>query len=135
MNILAITTKLIIGIVIAIVAVQYGTALFCLMKLAYLDISKKEYVLWNLFILLVFFIGDIVFLVYYSKVKDTKSIMPLEEVQTSTTADSPTGEESADDEPPAASGENAESSENTETPETPTENPEEQTPPDDTQPD
>lgn len=63
-------------IIIAVVAVQYGFALFCLLKLAYLDISKKEYVLWNLFILLIFFIGGIVFLVYWFKVKDTKRIPP-----------------------------------------------------------
>lgn len=63
-------------IIIAVIAVQYAFALFCLLKLAYLDITKKEYVLWNLFILIVFFIGGIAFLVYYSKVKDTKSIKP-----------------------------------------------------------
>lgn len=76
MLISAISTKAVIGIIIAIVAVQYGIALFCLLKLAYLDLTKKEYVLWNLFILLVFFIGDIAFLIYYSKVKDTKRIPP-----------------------------------------------------------
>jgi len=68
--------KYVIGIVIAVVAVQYAFALFCLLKLAYLDISKREYVLWNLFILLIFFIGGISFLVYYGKVKDTKKIPP-----------------------------------------------------------
>lgn len=63
-------------IIIAVIAVQYGFALFCLLKLAYLDISKKEYVLWNLFILLIFFIGGITFLIYWFKVKDTKRITP-----------------------------------------------------------
>lgn len=63
-------------IIIAVVAVQYGFAMFCLLKLAYLDIPKKQYALWNVFILLVFFIGGIVFLVYWSKVKDTKRIPP-----------------------------------------------------------
>ncbi len=53
---------------IIIIAVQYAIALFCLLKLAYLDIDKRTYVLWNLFILLVFFIGDIAFLIYYYKV-------------------------------------------------------------------
>lgn len=64
-------------IIIAVIAVQYAFALFCLLKLAYLDISKKEYTLWNLFILLVFFIGGAVFLVYWFKVKDTKRIPPF----------------------------------------------------------
>ncbi len=68
--------KYVIGIVIAVVAVQYAFALFCLLKLAYLDITKREYVLWNLFILLIFFIGGISFLVYYGKVKDAKKIPP-----------------------------------------------------------
>lgn len=66
----------VVGIIIAIVAVQYAIATFCLLKLAYLDISKREYVLWNLFILLVFFVGDAVFLAYYFRVKDTKKIPP-----------------------------------------------------------
>lgn len=64
-------------IIIAVVAVQYGFAIFCLLKLAYLDISKKQYALWNVFILLVFFIGGIVFLAYWSKVKDKKTIQPF----------------------------------------------------------
>lgn len=68
-------------IIIAAIAVQYAFALFCLLKLAYLDITKKEYVLWNLFILIVFFIGGIAFLVYYSKVKDTKSIKAADKVE------------------------------------------------------
>lgn len=63
-------------IIIAVVAVQYAFALFCLLKLAFLDITKKEYVLWNLFILLVFFIGGLAFLIYYNKVKSTKRIQP-----------------------------------------------------------
>lgn len=75
-------------IIIAVIAVQYAFALFCLLKLAYLDISKKEYVLWNLFILLVFFIGGAVFLVYWFKVKDTKRIPPFTpEVKEETTSE------------------------------------------------
>ncbi len=68
-----------VAIIIVVVALQYALALFCLLKLAYLDIPKKQYVLWNLFILLVFFIGAAVFIVYYSKVKDTKKIPPYVE--------------------------------------------------------
>lgn len=62
---------------IAIIAAQYAFATFCLMKLATLDLPRKNYVLWNLFILLVFFIGGIVFLVYYSKAKNTKTVPPF----------------------------------------------------------
>ncbi|MCH5162179.1 MAG: hypothetical protein J1G38_01665 [Clostridiales bacterium] len=66
----------VVVILIVIVALQYAFALFCLLKLAYLDITKREYVLWNLFILLVFFIGDIAFLVYYYKKGKEKTIPP-----------------------------------------------------------
>ncbi len=67
-----------VAIIIGVIALQYVFALFCLFKLAYLDITKKQYVLWNLFILLVFFIGCITFLVYYNKVKADKTIPPFE---------------------------------------------------------
>ena len=90
----AVSSKLIVGIIIAIVIVQYGLALFCLLKLAYLDLTKKEYVLWNVFILIVFFIGDIAFLIYYGKVKDTKRIPPY--VPEEKTTDEPTGETESD---------------------------------------
>ena len=59
---------------VTIIALQYTFATLCLMKLARLDLPRKKYVLWNLFILLVFFIGGIVFLVYYFKVRDTLRI-------------------------------------------------------------
>lgn len=77
---LSLSTPIVITIV-AIVAVQYAFATFCLLKLAYLDISKREYTLWNLFILLIFFIGGTAFLVYYHKVKDEKRIPPMPDVQ------------------------------------------------------
>lgn len=67
-----------VAIIICVIALQYAFALFCLFKLAYLDITKKQYVLWNLFILLVFFVGCIAFLVYYNKVKAEKTIPPFE---------------------------------------------------------
>lgn len=76
MTFLCLETPAVISI-IAVVLVQYALATFCLLKLAFLDISKKEYVLWNLFILLIFFIGDIAFLIYWSKVKDKKRIPPM----------------------------------------------------------
>lgn len=57
----------IVAIIVCIVVLQYAFALFCLLKLAYLDLPKKYYVLWNLFVLLIFFIGGAVFLVYYFK--------------------------------------------------------------------
>ena len=78
-------------IIIAVVAVQYAFALFCLLKLAFLDITKREYVLWNLLILLVFFIGGIAFLIYYYKVKDTKRIEPYKPEPPK--AEEPSGEE------------------------------------------
>lgn len=56
-----------------IIVAQYGLALFCLTRLAYVQMSKKSYVIWNLFILLIFFIGDIVFLIYYYGYKKKQS--------------------------------------------------------------
>lgn len=76
MGFLSLETYAVISI-IAVVLVQYSLAMFCLYKLAFLDISKKQYVLWNLFILLVFFVGDIAFLIYWFKVKNTKRIQPF----------------------------------------------------------
>ena len=57
----------VVFIVIAVVMVQYGFAIYCLLKLAYMNLSRNHYILWNLFILIVFFIGGAVFLVYYFK--------------------------------------------------------------------
>ncbi|MDE5593361.1 MAG: hypothetical protein K2I75_05450 [Clostridiales bacterium] len=54
-------------IIIAAVLLQYAFAVFCLLKLAYMDFDKKKYILWNLLILIVFYIGGVVFLVYYNK--------------------------------------------------------------------
>ena len=68
-----------VTIIIVAVVVQYAYALFCLLKLAYLDIPKKHYVLWNLLILLGIFIGPTVFLVYYYKVGKGKKIPPYVE--------------------------------------------------------
>ncbi|MDE7164892.1 MAG: hypothetical protein K2O04_05675 [Clostridiales bacterium] len=62
----------VVFIIIAVVMLQYAFAVFCLLKLAYLDIPKKRYILWNLFILIVFFIGGTAFLVYYSKHPDLR---------------------------------------------------------------
>ncbi len=57
----------VVFIIIAAVLLQYAFAVFCLLKLAYMDFDKKKYILWNLFILIVFYIGCVVFLVYYNK--------------------------------------------------------------------
>lgn len=62
----------IVAVIIAVIVAQYAFALFCLLKLAYLDLGKKQYVLWNLFILLIFFIGGAAFLVYYYKHPDLR---------------------------------------------------------------
>ena len=73
-------------IIIAVVMVQYGFAIFCLLKLAYMNLSKNYYILWNLFILIVFFIGGAVFLVYYSKhpeLRIPKSVPPPENAEES----------------------------------------------------
>lgn len=74
---------------IAVIVVQYGFAVFCLVKLAYLDLPRKTYILWNVFILLAFFVGGIVFLIYYARGgKDKRIEMNASQViETDETAD------------------------------------------------
>lgn len=47
-----------------IIAAQYVLAVIGLIVLSKRDTSTKAYVLWNIFILLVFFLGSIAFLIY-----------------------------------------------------------------------
>ena len=70
--ILSVLQPYVVVIIIAVVLLQYAFAIFCLLKLAYMSLSKERYILWNLFILIVFFIGGAVFLVYYSKHPELK---------------------------------------------------------------
>lgn len=65
--------QIILPIVICVI-VQVPLALFCLYRLARLNIPIWEYLLWNVLIIIVFFIGDAIFLVYYAKVKDKKAV-------------------------------------------------------------
>lgn len=64
------TPSYVIAIIVSVVVLQYAFALFCLLKLAYFDIPRNQYILWNVFILIVFFIGGGVFLYYYYTHKD-----------------------------------------------------------------
>ena len=126
MFISALQTPVVVAIII-VIAVQYAFALFCLLKLAYLDITKREYVLWNLFILLVFFIGGIAFLVYYYKVGKDKRIPPYvpESDKAGEDAESAQGEtESAetDNAPSEAEPDGADDDSNKESATEPTEN-------------
>ena len=57
----------VVAILISVIVLQYAFALFCLLKLAYFDVPKNHYILWNVCILVAFFIGGAVFLVYYYK--------------------------------------------------------------------
>lgn len=95
----------VIGIIIAVVAVQYAFALFCLLKLAYMDFDKKQYILWNLFILIVFFIGGAVFLVYYKKHPEKK--ISLNDI-TATNAETSDEQQETSDMPDAANEPDAE---------------------------
>lgn len=87
-------------IIIAVVLLQYAFAIFCLLKLAYLDLAKKNYILWNLFILIVFFIGGAVFLVYYFKHPELKipadAIPPQENSEGTEEPDKNPNEENTD---------------------------------------
>lgn len=74
----------VVFIIIAVVLVQYAFAVFCLLKLAYMDISRNRYILWNVFILIVFFIGCAVFLVYYGRhpeLRISKEVVPPEQTE------------------------------------------------------
>ena len=126
MFISALQTPVVVAIII-VIAVQYAFALFCLLKLAYLDITKREYVLWNLFILLVFFIGGIAFLVYYYKVGKDKRIPPYvpESDKAGADAESAQGETEsaeADNAPSEAEPDGADDDSNKESATEPTEN-------------
>lgn len=65
--------QVVIPIVVCVI-VQMPIAMFCLYKLARVDQPLSHYILWNIFIIVVFFIGDAVFLIYYYKSKNIKII-------------------------------------------------------------
>lgn len=56
-------------IILPIVLAQYIYATFALVRLARARLSALSYTLWNLFIVLVFFIGSTAFLIYDAKKK------------------------------------------------------------------
>ena len=86
-----------VAIIIVAVVVQYAYALFCLLKLAYIDIPKKQYVLWNLLILLGVFVGPTIFLVYYYKIGKEKKIPPYVEEPQGNNAPEQTSEEAGEE--------------------------------------
>ena len=59
-----------LAILIPIILLQYGASLFCLVKLVFLDLPKKKFVLWNFFILIIVGVGVVTFLVCYFKFRD-----------------------------------------------------------------
>ncbi|MBD5132483.1 MAG: hypothetical protein HDT28_07865 [Clostridiales bacterium] len=88
----------IVGIIIGVVVLQYAFALFCLMKLAYFDLERYQYILWNLLILIVFFIGGISFLIYCAKHPEKRLKRATDKLE------QPEGDEqskAADEQPPA----------------------------------
>lgn len=54
-----------LAVVMPLFLVQYILAIFTLTRLALARLPIRCYVVWNIVILLVFFVGSIVFLVYY----------------------------------------------------------------------
>lgn len=82
-------------ILIVVIVLQYAFALICLLKLAYFDVPKTHYILWNLFILIVFFIGGIAFLIYYYMHPD-KHIAPATDAALPDQADAAENAEQAD---------------------------------------
>lgn len=59
-----------LAILIPLILLQYGFALFCLVKLVFLDLPKKIFFPWNFFILLAVGVGIITFLVCYYGFRD-----------------------------------------------------------------
>ena len=109
-------------IIIAAVLLQYAFAVFCLLKLAYMDFDKKKYILWNLLILIVFYIGGAVFLVYHNKhpelriAKDAIAENKDGATEAEKTADEQKQEDNAEQEQPAQPEcENAEVADDTNT--------------------
>lgn len=92
-------------IIIAGVLLQYAFAVFCLLKLAYIDVDKNQYILWNLLILIVFYIGGAVFLVYYYKHPELR-IAKDALVQSNEGDDEQKQEDNAEQEPISADTEN-----------------------------
>ncbi|MDE6201750.1 MAG: hypothetical protein K2M47_07770 [Clostridiales bacterium] len=96
----------VVFIIIAAVLLQYAFAVFCLLKLAYTDLDKKRYILWNLFILIVFYIGGVVFLVYYSKHPELRISKDVP-TENKDGGDEQKQEEKAEDQPAAPESEKA----------------------------
>ena len=88
-------------IIIAAVLLQYAFAVFCLLKLAYMDFDKKKYILWNLLILIVFYIGGAVFLVYYNKHPELRIAKDVPAAENKESADEQKQEDYAEQEQPA----------------------------------
>jgi hypothetical protein len=51
--------------IVPAVLAQYGLSIFCLLKLLFLELPKKQFWLWNFFILLAVGVGIITFAVCY----------------------------------------------------------------------
>ena len=105
----------VVAIIIVLIVLQYAFALFCLLKLAYFDVSRRDYILWNLFILIGVFVGGAVFLVYYFKHPELR----IPKTPTETIVDAPAedgdaakdGDGSSEQSVSEKEGENAEQSE------------------------
>lgn len=55
----------IVGIILPLLLVQYVLAIFTLTRLALARLPIRYYVVWNIVVLLVVYVGSIVFLIYY----------------------------------------------------------------------
>lgn len=55
----------IVGIILPLLLVQYVLAIFTLTRLALARLPMRYYVVWNIVVLLVVYVGSIAFLIYY----------------------------------------------------------------------
>lgn len=61
-------------VLLPLVVAQYVLAIFALTRLAMCRLPAKKYVVWNIAIVLAFFVGSIVFLCYYYGKRRTQAL-------------------------------------------------------------
>ena len=54
-----------LAVLLPLVVAQYALAVFALTRLALCRLPAKKYIVWNIAVVLAFFVGPIVFLCYY----------------------------------------------------------------------
>ena len=94
-----------LAVLVPLILLQYGLSLFCLVRLVFLDLPKKKFIIWNFFILIVVGIGVITFFVCYFKFRD--KVFPKRQPEENSSTDDPAASSSEINEnEPAETGSN-----------------------------